>query len=84
MPELRQNFFTKEWVIIATERARRPEELATRRPVQAIPAFAETCPFCPGNESGGPWAVTGHPQQVRRAVERCAADAQSAALAAMH
>jgi galactose-1-phosphate uridylyltransferase len=25
MPELRQNFFTKEWVIIATERARRPE-----------------------------------------------------------
>jgi galactose-1-phosphate uridylyltransferase len=27
MPELRQNFFTKEWVIIATERAKRPEEL---------------------------------------------------------
>jgi galactose-1-phosphate uridylyltransferase len=26
MPELRQNFFTKEWVIIATERAKRPEE----------------------------------------------------------
>ncbi len=32
MPELRQNFFTKEWVIIATERAKRPEELATHRP----------------------------------------------------
>ena len=31
MPELRQNFFTKEWVIIATERAKRPEELATHR-----------------------------------------------------
>src|SRR5271155_4311223 len=70
MPELRQNFFTKEWVIIATERARRPEELATHRPVQAVPAFLETCPFCPGNESktppevmrfpmdaGKPWAV---------------------------
>jgi UDPglucose--hexose-1-phosphate uridylyltransferase len=71
MPELRQNFFTKEWVIIATERAKRPEELATHRPVQAVPAFVETCPFCPGNESktppevlriqadgaDGPWAV---------------------------
>jgi len=27
MPELRQNYFTKEWVIIATERAKRPEDL---------------------------------------------------------
>jgi len=25
MPELRQNFFTKEWGIIATERSKRPE-----------------------------------------------------------
>jgi UDPglucose--hexose-1-phosphate uridylyltransferase len=54
MPELRQNFFTKEWVIIATERARRPEELATHRPAQEIPAFIESCPFCPGNESKTP------------------------------
>jgi UDPglucose--hexose-1-phosphate uridylyltransferase len=54
MPELRQNFFSKEWVIIATERAKRPEELATHRPVQPIPAFVETCAFCPGNESKTP------------------------------
>ncbi len=54
MPELRQNFFTKEWVIIATERAKRPEELATHREVQPVPAFVETCPFCPGNESKTP------------------------------
>src|SRR5947209_16778844 len=54
MPELRQNFFTKEWVIIATERAKRPEELATHRPVQDVPAFVETCPFCPGNENKTP------------------------------
>jgi UDPglucose--hexose-1-phosphate uridylyltransferase len=46
MPELRQNFISKEWVIIATERAKRPEELATHRPAQAIPAFVETCVFC--------------------------------------
>ncbi|HKI00211.1 MAG TPA: galactose-1-phosphate uridylyltransferase [Candidatus Sulfotelmatobacter sp.] len=70
MPELRQNFFTKEWVIIATERAKRPEDLATHRALQPVPAFVETCPFCPGNESktpaevlrspaspGEPWAV---------------------------
>src|SRR5271169_6232754 len=54
MPELRQNFFTKEWVIIATERARRPEELATHRPAQTVPSFVEACPFCPGNESKTP------------------------------
>src|SRR5580700_3667270 len=54
MPELRQNYFTKEWVIIATERAKRPEELATHRPAQSLPPFVETCPFCPGNESKTP------------------------------
>ena len=70
MAELRQNYFTKEWVIIATERAKRPEELATRRPAKIVPPFIETCPFCAGNESktppevmraptngGGPWQV---------------------------
>lgn len=50
MPELRQNPATKEWVIIATERAQRPEEFAP-----PIPAEKEEvknhCPFCEGNES---------------------------------
>ena len=41
MAELRQNFFTKEWVIIATERAKRPEELATHRAVQPVPALSK-------------------------------------------
>jgi UDPglucose--hexose-1-phosphate uridylyltransferase len=61
MPELRQNFFTKEWVIIATERAKRPEELATHRPVQLVPAFVESCPFCPGNERKTPPEVLRFP-----------------------
>ena len=61
MPELRQNFFTKEWVIIATERAKRPEELATHRAEQDMPNFVETCPFCPGNESKTPPEVTRFP-----------------------
>lgn len=61
MPELRQNFFSKEWVIIATERAKRPEEMVTHRPVQPIPTFVQTCPFCPGNEDKTPAEVMRYP-----------------------
>jgi len=61
MPELRQNFFTKEWVIIATERARRPEEMATHRVAQPVPEFVETCPFCPGHEDKTPPEVMRYP-----------------------
>lgn len=69
MPELRQNMATKEWVIIATERAKRPEEFA--RPEEEAqevqPSYDPHCPFCPGNEElelealrlpdTGPWQV---------------------------
>ena len=51
MPELRQNPATKEWVIIATERAQRPE--AFKREKEEEPASDKTsdsCPFCTGNE----------------------------------
>lgn len=51
MPEIRYNIVTRESVIIATERARRPEEFARanlRRPAPL--SFVPTCPFCPGNE----------------------------------
>jgi UDPglucose--hexose-1-phosphate uridylyltransferase len=58
MSALRQNFFTKEWVIIATERSKRSEELATKRPAETVPSFVEACLFCPGNESKAP--VGGH------------------------
>jgi UDPglucose--hexose-1-phosphate uridylyltransferase len=51
MPELRQNRFTKEWVIIATERAKRPEELIRKRELKEVPSFVPGCPFCPGNEN---------------------------------
>jgi UDPglucose--hexose-1-phosphate uridylyltransferase len=50
MSELRQNFATKEWVVIATERAKRPEEMAQHRARKPIAPFVPTCPFCPGNE----------------------------------
>ena len=53
MPELRQNRFTKEWVIIATERAKRPEELRVQKEVKQVPRYVDKCPFCPGNEKIG-------------------------------
>ncbi len=50
MSELRQNFATKEWVVIATERARRPEEMSRHQPRKPLAHRVEACPFCPGNE----------------------------------
>ncbi len=53
MPELRQNLVTKEWVIIATERAKRPDhyiERHKRTTTELSPPLDEHCPFCPGNE----------------------------------
>ncbi|MBI5623332.1 MAG: galactose-1-phosphate uridylyltransferase [Elusimicrobia bacterium] len=51
MPELRQNLATKEWVIVATERALRPEEFKSQlKPRPAGPEHSAACPFCPGNE----------------------------------
>ncbi|HZQ23689.1 MAG TPA: galactose-1-phosphate uridylyltransferase [Terriglobales bacterium] len=54
MPELRQNFITKEWVIIATERAKRPEEMSVKRAPRNLQPLVATCPFCPGNENKTP------------------------------
>ncbi|MBI1913087.1 MAG: galactose-1-phosphate uridylyltransferase [Deltaproteobacteria bacterium] len=50
MPELRLNLVTREWVIIATERAKRPIDFKEYRETRTIPSFLNTCPFCPGNE----------------------------------
>jgi UDPglucose--hexose-1-phosphate uridylyltransferase len=62
MPELRQNRFTKEWVIVATERAKRPEELRVQRDSRPpLPHYSETCPFCPGNERLAPPEVMAIP-----------------------
>lgn len=56
MPELRLNPATKEWVIIATERAKRPEELGVGT-VNHSPKETDHCPFCPGNEKMTPGEV---------------------------
>lgn len=50
MPELRQDPTTKEWVIIATERAKRPDQFRELAVTSAIERKRSSCPFCPGNE----------------------------------
>lgn len=51
MSELRQNMATKEWVIIASERAKRPEDFSRKeRTGRCNPPHVAACPFCPGNE----------------------------------
>ena len=69
MAELRQNMATKQWVIISTERAKRPRDFAaqSRTPTSSRPEWNADCPFCPGNEEvelevmripeDGPWQV---------------------------
>jgi UDPglucose--hexose-1-phosphate uridylyltransferase len=55
MPELRHNVLTREWVVIATERAKRPEDFAKKKKEKKVlPAHVPTCPFCPGNEKMTP------------------------------
>lgn len=50
MPELRKDPIVDRWVIIATERGKRPFDFPTTRS-QAQKGF---CPFCYGNESKAP------------------------------
>ncbi|MBI3014445.1 MAG: galactose-1-phosphate uridylyltransferase [Candidatus Tectomicrobia bacterium] len=54
MPEIRLNPITGDWVIIATERARRPEEFVKKEEKKTLPAYSPECPFCPGNEEKTP------------------------------
>jgi len=53
MPELRKCPITERWVIISTERARRPTNMKAERPAPAD----GVCPFCPGNEKLTPQEI---------------------------
>ena len=54
MPQLRKNPVTREWVIIATERSKRPSDFSWVEDTSHKPAFSEACPFCPGHEDQTP------------------------------
>ncbi|MFB8796482.1 MAG: galactose-1-phosphate uridylyltransferase [Microcoleus sp.] len=54
MSELRQNLITRDWVIIATDRAKRPDQFANpKQLVAGLPPHRPDCPFCVGNEEDG-------------------------------
>ncbi len=56
MPELRYDPLEHRWVIISTERAARPSDLADTTKYNQV----KTCPFCEGQESSTPpeiWAI---------------------------
>jgi UDPglucose--hexose-1-phosphate uridylyltransferase len=52
--ELRKDYLLDRWVVIATERGRRPTDFAKQK---KKPAQASVCPLCPGNEHMTPPAV---------------------------
>lgn len=52
MPELRKDPIVGRWVIISTERAKRPKDFAFTPEVKKIQP--QNCPFCPGNEATTP------------------------------
>ena len=51
MPELRRDPVIGRWVIISTERAKRPDQFASAAVEKEELAPGEKCPFCEGNES---------------------------------
>ncbi|MBM3712313.1 MAG: DUF4931 domain-containing protein [Actinobacteria bacterium] len=53
MPEYRKDIILDEWVIIATERAKRPENFKEEK-VRVPASKIEVCPFDEGNESMTP------------------------------
>ncbi|MBN1367732.1 MAG: galactose-1-phosphate uridylyltransferase [Dehalococcoidales bacterium] len=57
MSEMRQDPTTKEWVIIAKERLKRPSDFRNKTPRPETPSFEPSCPFCPGNENLTPIPV---------------------------
>lgn len=54
MSELRLNRATKEWIIVAPKRAKRPHEFYREKHQEKLPPFDPDCPFCPGNEDKTP------------------------------
>jgi len=50
MSVIRQDPTTKEWVIIATDRSRRPDQFKKERVIPNLPSHQPSCPFCAGNE----------------------------------
>jgi UDPglucose--hexose-1-phosphate uridylyltransferase len=47
---IRQDPISKEWVIFAPSRGKRPHDIPSRSSQKQFAVYDEHCPFCPGNE----------------------------------
>ncbi len=54
MPELRRDPVVGRWVIIAVERAKRPQDVAPIENAHTTAEGERNCPFCPGREDQTP------------------------------
>ena len=63
MPELRKDPVIGRWVIISTERAKRPTDFIAAVPEEEG-GNSGLCPFCPGNESMTPPEILSYREQV--------------------
>ncbi len=54
MSEFRQNPITKNWVLIAPSRGKRPDQYKTYSVMHGVPEVDAKCVFCPGNEHINP------------------------------
>lgn len=61
--EVRKDYLLDRWVVIATERGRRPTDFANRERQQTK---TSVCPMCPGNEHMTPPAVLAYVQSGTR------------------
>jgi UDPglucose--hexose-1-phosphate uridylyltransferase len=66
MPELRKDPIVGRWVIIATDRAKRPVVPKTEAP----PTSTGLCPFCEGQEDKTPHEIIAYRDRNTRSNER--------------
>ncbi|MEA1912307.1 MAG: galactose-1-phosphate uridylyltransferase [candidate division WOR-3 bacterium] len=48
--EIRQNKLTREWIIFAPNRKKRPKDFRKEKNREELPEYDKDCPFCAGNE----------------------------------
>lgn len=65
MSVIRQDPTTKEWVILASERSKRPHDATGRSVPGAAHHHEVSCPFCPGNEQMTPGEIWRVPADQR-------------------
>ncbi|OIO69538.1 MAG: galactose-1-phosphate uridylyltransferase [Zetaproteobacteria bacterium CG_4_9_14_3_um_filter_49_83] len=63
MSELRLNLITGNWVVIATDRAKRPDDFVRDVEKHTSLPYEPKCPFCAGNESMTPHDIQRFPAE---------------------